>query len=83
MGTKKFITNIKSFLELKDFKKEDKKKSLKSLLKKLNKRKTFLIKSLEASSGKKEKKEFQEDLEIISLHIKKGDKLLHDLSSKK
>lgn len=83
MGTNKFIKSVQSSLGLKDYKKEGKKKSLKDLLKKLHTRKTSIIKSLGSSLGKKEKKEFQEDLDIISLQIKKGEKLLYDLSSKK
>jgi len=83
VGTKKFIKNVKSFLELKDFTKENKKKSLKNLLRKLNRKKISVTKSLEVSLSKKEKKEFQEDLDIISLQMKKGEKLLYNLSFEK
>lgn len=83
MGTKKFIKSVKSFLELKDFKKAGKKKSLEKLLKKLNTRNISVTKLLETSLGKKEKKELKEDIEIISFHIKKGEKFLKDLSSEK
>ena len=83
MATKKFIKSVKSFLELKDFKKEGKKKSLEKLLKKLNTRKISVTNLLETSLGKKEKKELKENIKIISFHIRKGKKLLNDLSSKK
>lgn len=83
MGTKKFISNIQSYLGLKDNKKMSKKKALKDLLKKLNVRKLSIMKSLEGSLVKKEKKELKEDLDIISLQIQKGEKLLNDLSSEK
>ncbi len=83
MGIKKFITSVQSSLGLKDKKKISKKKALKDLLKKLKIRKITVMKSLKGSLGKKEKKELQEDLDIISLQIKKGDKLLDDLSSEK
>ncbi len=83
VGIKKFIKNVKSSLELKDFNKESKKKSLKALLKKLNTRKTSIKKSLESSPKKQEKEAFQEELEILSLQIKKGKKLLHNLYTEK
>ncbi|WP_309496099.1 hypothetical protein [Sulfurovum sp.] len=83
MGTKKFLSNIQSYLGLKDNKKMSKKKALKDLLKKLNVRKLSIMKSLEGSLVKKEKKELKEDLDIISLQIQKGEKLLNDLSSEK
>jgi len=83
VGIKKFIENVKSSLGLKDLKKEGKKKSLKDLLKKLNTRKKNITKLLKASLGKKEKKELKEELEIISLQIKKGKKILYKLYEKK
>ena len=83
MGTKKFIDSVKSFLVLKDFKNEDKKESLQKLLKTLKTRKASVMQAQEASPNKKEKKELKEDLEIITLHIKKGEKLLYTLTSKK
>ena len=76
MGKKHFIESIKSSLLTNDLNKENKKKSLQELLEKLKRRKISILKSLESSL---EKKELQEDLDIISLHIKKGEKLLHDI----
>lgn len=78
MGIQKFIKSVKSSLVLKDFKKEDKKKSLTILMEKLNRRKNIIMKSLESS---RENKELQEELHIITLQIQKGNKLLTDLSS--
>jgi len=78
MGIQKFIKSVKSCLVLKDFKKEDKKKSLTILMEKLNRRKNIIMKSLESS---RENKELQEELHIITLQIQKGNKLLTDLSS--
>ena len=80
MGIKKFIKNVKSTLGLTDYEVEGKKKSLKDLLKKLNSRKKSIKKSLETAS-KKDKKELNEELEIVSCQIKKGKKILHDLYS--
>ena len=65
------------------YKIEGKKKTLKDLLKKLNKRKRELKKLLKDTSVKKEKKELQEELEIVSLEIKKGKEILYKLYSKK
>ena len=83
MGIKKFIKKVKQTLELDDYVIEGKKKSLKDLLKKLNERKKSINKSLESSPGKKETKELKEELEIVSLQIKKGKKILHELYSQK
>ncbi|MGB5966532.1 MAG: hypothetical protein WBF77_06225 [Sulfurimonadaceae bacterium] len=83
MNFKKFVKGVKSSLGLGDYKIEGKKKSLKDLLKKLNKRKSSIKKQLKSSLEKKEKKELQEELEIVSLEIKKGKKILFELYSKK
>ncbi len=83
MGIKKFIKNVKSSLGLEDFKKEGKKKSIKALLKKLNKRKKDITKKLKSSLNKKEEKELQEELNILSLQIKKGKEILYKLYEKK
>ncbi len=81
MGIKKFIKNVKHTLGLNNYEIEGKKKSLKDLLKKLNGRKRSINKSLKTSLGKKEKKDFEEELKIVSCQIKKGKKILHDLYS--
>lgn len=83
MGFKKFIKQVKHTLGLADYKVEGKKKSLKSLLKKLNERKRNINKSLKNTLEKKELKELKEELEIVSLQIKKGKKVLHALYAKK
>ena len=80
MGIKKFIKKVKSTLGLTDYEIEGKKKSLKDLIKKLNSRKKSIKKSLETAS-KKDKKELNEELEIVSCQIKKGKKILHNLYS--
>ena len=86
MGFKKFIKQVKLTLGLNDYKVEGKKKSLKALLKKLNERKRSIEKSLKNSLQKKETKktqELKEELEIVSLQIKKGKKILHELYKNK
>ena len=83
MGIKHFIRNEKSTLGLKDFKRENKKKSLNSLLKSLKSRKRTITNALELSLKKKEIKEFKEEIDILSLHIRKGEKLLYDLNNEK
>jgi len=81
MGIKKFIKNAKQSLGLHDCETEGKKKKLKALLKKLRERKKSITRSLEASLGKKEKKDLEEELKIVSLQIKKGKNILHELYS--
>ncbi len=83
MGIKKFIKKVKSTLRLTDYEVESKKKALKDIIKKLNSRKKSINKSLEGSIKKREKKELEEELAIVSCHIKKGKKILHDLYSQK
>lgn len=83
MGLKKFIKSVKSTLGLKDFNQEGKKKSLKELLKKLNSRKKSIRAALESTQDKKEKKELEEELDIVTLQIKKGKKILYKLYAKK
>jgi len=83
MGIKKFIKKVKSTLGLTDYEVESKKKALKDLLKKLNGRKKSIHKSLASDVKKKEKKELEEELEIVTCQIKKGKKILHDLYADK
>ena len=83
MGIKKFIEKSKHTLGLNNYEIEGKKKSLKDLLKRLRERKRNINKSLKTSLEKKEKKELKEELHIVSLHIKKGKKILHGLYAEK
>lgn len=83
MGIKKFIKKVKSTLGLIDYEVEDKKKALKDLLKKLNVRKKSINTSLKSEIKKKEKKELEEEIEIVTCQIKKGKKILYDLYSDK
>ena len=82
MGIKKFINSVKESLGLDELKKSGKRKSMKSLLKKLKDKKGQLTKSLEEKLNKKVKKELKEELAIITLQIKKGEKILDELNSK-
>ncbi|MDD2790217.1 MAG: hypothetical protein PHU40_06055 [Sulfurimonas sp.] len=83
MGVKKFIKTVTKFLKLGEFKDEGKKKSVKELLKKLNKRKRVIKKRLESDLEKKEKKELREEFEIVSVEIKNGKAILFKLYEKK
>ncbi len=82
MGIKKFINSVKESLGLNEFKKYGKKKSLKHLLEKLKFKKDLLYKKEKKKLDKKEKKELKEELAIITLHIKKGEKILNGLNNK-
>ena len=83
MGIKKFMKSVKSSLGLEDFKNEGKKKSIKTLLKKLTTRKKDILKTLKSPLDDKREKELQEELQIISLQIKKGKEILYKLYEKK
>ncbi len=81
MGMKKFINNVKESLGLDEFENTGKKKSIKRLLEKLKFRKEILSKVPKKKLDKKEKKELKEELAIITLQIKKGEKILDELNS--
>ena len=81
MGIKKFIKSVKKSLNLDKFEKDGKKKSIKRLLEKLKSRKEILTKSIKGKQGKKEEEELREELAIITLQIKKGEKILDELST--
>ena len=75
MSIVKFINSVKESLGLDEFEKAGKKKSVKRLLKKLRARKEKIEKSLEKKLEKKKKKELEEEFDIISCQIKKGEKI--------
>ena len=79
MGIKKFIENVKEFLELDEFQQSGKKKSIKNLLKKLNLKKDDLQVSLKTELENKERTQLEEELAITSIHIKKGEAILNKL----
>ncbi len=81
MGIKKFINGVKESLGLDEFEKAGKKKSIKRLLEKLVARKEILNKVPKKKLDKKEKKELKEELAIVTLQIKKGEKILDELNS--
>ena len=81
MGIKKFIESVKESLGLDEFEKAGKKKSIKRLLEKLRSRKEILDKVPKKKLDKKEKKELKEELAIITLQIKKGEKILDELNA--
>ncbi len=82
MGFKKFIKNVKEFLNIDDLNTGKKKKSIKKLLNKLDNRKVEVKKLLEKDLNSREKEEALEELEIIKYQIKKGKKLLEKLEKK-
>ena len=79
MGIKKFIEQVSATLGLDENREESQKKYLKLLLKKLNDRKREIKGVLKEDI---KKKDLQEELEIISIQIKKGKKILHKLYNK-
>jgi hypothetical protein len=83
MGIKKFIKRVQRTLGVNSYVIENKKKSLKDLLKKLNERKKIIKKSLKKPLDSKEEKELNEELDIVCLQMKKGKKMLHKLYTEK
>ena len=82
MGIKKFINSVKESLGLDEFENTGKKKSIKRLLEKLRAKKETLNKVSKKKLDKKEKRELNEELAIITLQIKKGEKILNELNAK-
>ena len=79
MGINKFIKSVIGALNLKDFELKSKKKSLKTLLCKLKKHRVKILKELKKEKSKKEILELNEELELISVHIKNGKERLNAL----
>ena len=82
MSIKKFIASVIESLKLDGFEKAGKKKSIKRLLEKLRSRKKILLQTPKKKLGKKELEELKEELAIITLQIKKGEKILNELNAK-
>jgi uncharacterized coiled-coil protein SlyX len=72
MRTKKLIQKISDFLNLTDFTFNKKKRALKELLKKLEGKKPQLLVVLAQELPPQEREPLSEELELLSLHIKKA-----------
>ncbi len=83
MGIKQFIQDVQAFLDIDDFSELKKKKALKKLLKQLDNRKDEVKNLLANELDDTERKEAQEELELIKYQIKKGKKLLAKLKKDK
>lgn len=81
MGIKSFIKNVKESFGFKIDKKLGKKKSLKTLLKKMEAKQHKLETKLPKEKNNNEKKEIQLELDVIALQIKKCEKVLKKLDS--
>ena len=79
MGIKKFIRKALETLDISDFEIKGKKRSLKSLLKKLKQKRLELLKEIKEPS-QKPLKELQDELELLNFHIKKGKEKLNELN---
>lgn len=82
MGIKKFLKELVTSLKIENFTIANKKKSLKDLLKKLKKRRLKIYKLIKIEENETTQKEFQEEIEIISLQIQKGRKILKLIDKK-
>jgi len=80
MKTNVFIDNVKELLGIDIDEHKSKKKSVKSLLKKLYAKRKKTLKEL---SIRKDDKDLQLELSIIDLKIKKGQKILKKIKEKK
>ena len=80
MGIKKFIRKALESLNMKSFEQTGKKKSLKTLLSKLKKRRVKILKELEFASNQDKREKIKEELEIVTFHITKGKEKLAELT---
>jgi fibrillarin-like rRNA methylase len=79
MSPKNFINKVKEYLNLADFEKSSKKKSVKSLLKKLRTKRKEIKQILQDATNPQEIEALTEELEIVCMQIKKGKKILNEL----
>ena len=77
MGMRKFIQNVMKYLNIDEMKESGKKKSIKNLLKKLKKLRVKIYKDIKIETDEKRRLELEEELNIVSLQIKKGKKILN------
>lgn len=82
MGIKKFIYNVAAYLELEHFVILGKKRAIKDLLKQLKKRRLKIFESIRQAPYDDDA-ELQEELAVISVQIKKGEKILAKLHQKR
>ncbi|MEA3370888.1 MAG: hypothetical protein U9Q40_06070 [Campylobacterota bacterium] len=82
MGVKKFIQNALESLNMKNFELKRKKKSLKTLLSKLKKKRLKVLNELEFESDQEKRALIKEELELITFHLEKGKKKLLELKNK-
>lgn len=76
-----FIDKIKDMLDLQDYKKNFKEKSIQELVGKLEERKQKLSDSIKKADNKKDKQTKKDELAVIVKEIKKGQKLLKKLKA--
>ena len=81
MSVKSFVKNVVSSLNLDEI--SSKKKSIKNLLKKLKERRLKILKKIKKETDKTTLIQLTEELEIISLQIKKGKRISNNLKKKK
>lgn len=81
MGVKKFIQSVLESLNMKNFELVGKKKSLKTLLQKLKKRRVQILSELEFETNQEKRDLIKEELSLITFHIKKGKEKLNELKN--
>ena len=79
MSVKKFINSVLESLNMKNFELKSKKKSLKTLLSKLKKRRVKILSELEYETDQEKRVLIKEELNLITFHIEKGKKKLNKL----
>jgi len=81
MGIKKFINTVLESLNMKTFEFKSKKKSLKTLLSKLKKKRVKVLRELEFESNLEKRAIIKEELALITFHIEKAKKRLIELKN--
>ena len=82
MGVKKFISNAVKSLNIENYEGVGKKKSIKNLIEKLGVREIKLAEAIEKESDNEKLIQLHEELDVISLYIKKANKKLRKLDCK-
>lgn len=81
MSVKKFIHKVLESLNIDSFELKSKKKSLKTLLRKLKTKRVKILQELEYEKDKEKRDIIKEELDLITFHIEKGKKKLNKLKN--
>lgn len=81
MSVKNFIHTVLESLNIDSFELKSKRKSLKTLLAKLKRKRVKVLQELEYEKDREKREIIKEELDLITFHIEKGKKKLNKLKN--